>query len=104
VNPGRRDVLKYFGVGVVVAPVLDASAPYAKIIEPPKVEIIQPPSIDRSIRGLSDFLSDPRVATITIHSHDESYAFRAFLTSLQVDGKYGEKIRCQIEFMVTTTP
>lgn len=36
----RRDLLKYFGAGTIITPLV-SSAPMARIIEPPKVELFQ---------------------------------------------------------------
>lgn len=44
----RRDILKFFGVGATIAPVLGETAKLdakALIIEPPKVELIEAPKV-----------------------------------------------------------
>jgi hypothetical protein len=42
----RRDLLKYFAAGTVIAPV-SGSAPLARLIEVPKVELVKPELIEK---------------------------------------------------------
>lgn len=43
-NSSRRDLLKYFGVGTIIAPLVGAE-PAARLIELPKIEILEARSI-----------------------------------------------------------
>ena len=43
-SASRRDLLKFFGIGTVIAPVIGA-APLARLIEVPKVELIEPAAL-----------------------------------------------------------
>lgn len=79
----RRDLLKLFGVGAVVAPVLgDLASPVtamAKIVEPPKVELIEPKLI--SMNEQAKMLIDQnKIAKVRVTTEMESgivYEFEA---------------------------
>lgn len=68
----RRDVMKFFGIGTIIAPVAAAAgsepAPAARLIEVPKVEIVKP----ELIRPL-DF-ADVRSMTVTFNRFDGTHA------------------------------
>lgn len=47
-NSTRRELLKYFGIGTVIAPIAGAS-PLAKLIEVPKVELLEATHIPKPL-------------------------------------------------------
>lgn len=68
----RRDVMKFFGIGTIIAPVAAAAgsepAPAARLIQVPKVEIIKP----EDIQPLD--LRDVRSMTVTFERFDGTHA------------------------------
>ncbi len=66
-STSRRDLLKWFGAGTLIAPIVGA-APVARLIEVPKVELIEPKAlIVKPIR-----LEDVESFTVTLQMKDGS--------------------------------
>lgn len=62
-STSRRDLLKYFGAGAIIAPVIGSNV-QARLIEVPNVELIKPAGIEIPL--------DPgRVKAVTITCHYE---------------------------------
>lgn len=61
----RRDLIKFFSVGTIIAPVAAAAAPLAKLIEVPKIEIVEAATIPEPL-NVADIKSV--VMTFTLHN------------------------------------
>lgn len=65
-NTTRRDILKYFGAGTIIAPL--AGDAVGRLIEPPKIELITPqPLIIKPFR-----MSDIASVNVTVRMRDGS--------------------------------
>lgn len=120
----RRDLLKYFSVGTVISP-LAASEVCAKLIEEPKIELVEAKQVPiapdpDALRAL--FLRKS-LCRLTIEAGDGSYVCHAFIRSLNLStgqpyiditnhndsvrrfipsGQTSQTIRAEIEFEVAS--
>lgn len=94
----RRNFLKYFGAGSVVAAVAGEELCHARLIAEPKVEIIKPPSFrPATIKDLRGGFLSGEPATVTIRYGETHDSFVAYLTALSVRSAWDGVIDATIQ-------
>lgn len=90
----RRDLLKFFGAGTIIAPVA-AQGIAAKLIEVPKIELVEPAPIEiaetmpdiNNQQALRALFVEREVCKITIENSRLQYRFSAFVSKLSFNSE-----------------
>lgn len=96
----RRDILKFFGAGTVIAPIVGA-APAARLIEPPAVEIIKPQDLVVIPQKLSDVV---RVSVALEFRDGTTRRLQSTGVMWPNGDTAGERIMAQLTFGHGTSP
>ncbi|SRR6266436_3845328 len=97
-DKSRRDLLKYFGIGAVIAPAV--GGPLATLIEVPKIEIAKPEMV-----SLPFNVGDVKAVFVTLHLYDGST--RTVQThNINGRGQFvtGDKIELSIRNLLNASP
>lgn len=97
-DKSRRDLLKYFGIGAVIAPVV--GGPLATLIEVPKVEIVKPEAVSVPFNA-----ADVKAVAVTLHLYDgTTRTVRTY--DIRGRGQFvsGQKIEFSIGDLVNMSP